>query len=132
MSQTHLATPPRRNYHRFQSDTSKSWSSPVAGDEEENDGLGFDAEEDEFGLPSLVSARRFKKSDIAGQPSSQLLDTVVDSSNETPLWRVNSGDIAEERGLPNYPTARQGDGKILRPQYKDILRGWFDNSFVKG
>lgn len=35
---------------------------------------------------------------------------------------MNNGDIAEERSLPNYPTAKRSDGKILRPQYKDILR----------
>lgn len=38
-------------------------------------------------------------------------------------FRANSADIAEERGTPMYPTARKGEGKILRPQYKEILRG---------
>jgi hypothetical protein len=38
------------------------------------------------------------------------------------MWRLNSGDIAEERGIPNYPTTKKSEGKILRPQYKDILR----------
>jgi len=38
------------------------------------------------------------------------------------MWRLNSGDIAEERGIPNYPTTKKLEGKILRPQYKDILR----------
>ena len=37
--------------------------------------------------------------------------------------RANSSDIAEERGPPSYPTAKKSEGKILRPQYKDILRG---------
>ncbi|BCR92352.1 GTPase-activating protein GYP1 [Aspergillus chevalieri] len=37
-------------------------------------------------------------------------------------FRANSADIAEERGTPIYPTARKGEGKILRPQYKEILR----------
>ena len=35
---------------------------------------------------------------------------------------MSNGDIAEERGLPTYPTAKKSEGKILRPQYKDILR----------
>lgn len=38
------------------------------------------------------------------------------------LWRVDTGDIAEERGIPNYPIAKKSEGKILRPQYKEILR----------
>lgn len=38
-------------------------------------------------------------------------------------WRaIDSGDIAEERGIPNYPTAKKIEGKILRPQYQEILR----------
>jgi len=38
-------------------------------------------------------------------------------------WRaVDSGDIAEERGIPSYPTAKKSEGKILRPQYQEILR----------
>ncbi|MCJ1223911.1 GTPase-activating protein [Toensbergia leucococca] len=36
--------------------------------------------------------------------------------------RANSSDIAEERGQPNYPTSKNNENKILRPQYKDILR----------
>jgi hypothetical protein len=37
------------------------------------------------------------------------------------LWGVDTGDIAEERSIPNYPTAKKSEGKILRPQYKEIL-----------
>jgi len=43
--------------------------------------------------------------------------------NTAPSWRlVDNGDIAEERGLPAYPSAKKPQGKILRPQYKEILR----------
>lgn len=34
----------------------------------------------------------------------------------------NSGDIAIERPAPSYPVAKKSEGKILRPQYKEILR----------
>lgn len=34
----------------------------------------------------------------------------------------NSADIAIERPTPNYPVAKKSEGKILRPQYKEILR----------
>lgn len=45
------------------------------------------------------------------------------ASVDSGLWRVNSGDIAEERGIPTYPTTtKKPEGKILRPQYKEILR----------
>ena len=36
--------------------------------------------------------------------------------------RSNSFDIAEERNPLAYPPAKKGEGKILKPQYKDILR----------
>ena len=34
----------------------------------------------------------------------------------------NSADIAIERPSPSYPVAKKSEGKILRPQYKEILR----------
>ena len=37
--------------------------------------------------------------------------------------RANSSDIAEERGVSLYPSTKKNEGKILRPQYKDILKG---------
>jgi hypothetical protein len=48
--------------------------------------------------------------------------TLKASTSQGPAWAANSGDIAEERGIPNYPTAKKTDSKILRPQYKEILR----------
>lgn len=36
--------------------------------------------------------------------------------------RSGSFDIAEERNPLSYPSAKKGDGKILRPQYKEILK----------
>lgn len=35
----------------------------------------------------------------------------------------NSADIAVERPLPTYPMPKKSEGKILRPQYKEILQG---------
>jgi hypothetical protein len=39
-------------------------------------------------------------------------------------WALDNGDVAEERAIPSYPTTKHtSEGqKILRPQYKDILR----------
>ena len=56
-----------------------------------------------------------------GKSSSGLSSLSMESLSGTGI--ADSSDIAEERGPPNYPAAKQSEGKILRPQYKDILRG---------
>lgn len=106
-------------------------------DEEEEADIVYDDDEDEFGLPSISSMRR-KPSKRAGVSQPKAIDpggggngAVGTGSNTASLGyelgnnrnRANSSDIAEERGTPMYPSARKGDGKILRPQYKEILRG---------
>jgi hypothetical protein len=83
----------------------------------------FEDDEDEFGLPSIASMRRKgrrkdpqKGKDPGGTNSSR-------TSLGSTAWRsIDAGDIAEERGIPNYPTAKKTEGKILRPQYQEILR----------
>ena len=84
-----------------------------------------DADEDEFGLPSLTTTRS-KAKRIPNDKSFDPGGTLKISSPPNGRRRANSSDIAEERGPPIYPTAKQGEGKILRPQYKDILRGKFN------
>ena len=84
-----------------------------------------DADEDEFGLPSLTTTRS-KTKRIPNDKSFDPGGTLKISSPPNGRRRANSSDIAEERGPPIYPTAKQGEGKILRPQYKDILRGKFN------
>lgn len=112
-------------------------------DDEEEADIVYDDDEDEFGLPSISSMRRKPtKGASASQPKA--VDpggsgngAVGTGSNATSLGyefgnnrnRANSSDIAEERGTPMYPSARKGDGKILRPQYKEILRGKSGESF---
>lgn len=98
------------------------------GDAEED--IVYDDDEDEFGLPSIASMRKrqSRKTD-AFQPKAASVGRLEDkpSTLEVNLssnrQRANSSDIAEERDIPLYPTTRKGDGKILRPQYKDILKG---------
>ena len=107
------------------------WSrDPTEDDEDDDDEIVYDDDEDEFGLPSLASMRRKKVTSpsktrnidlggvLGGNPTS--LGYGLAASNRQ---RANSSDIAEERGTPMYPTTRKGEGKILRPQYKDILQG---------
>lgn len=82
----------------------------------------FDDDEDEFGLPSIASMRR--KDRRKDQNKSKGYGSGSGKNAPTPApWRaIDSGDIAEERGIPNYPTAKKSEGKILRPQYQEILR----------
>ena len=90
-------------------------------------------EEDEFGLPSLSSMRREAKKRIPAErfvdPGGGLGNTkngsssLLASGHPFTRPRANSSDIALERGPPSYPSAKKSESKILRPQYKDILRG---------
>jgi hypothetical protein len=99
-------------------------------DEDDDDEIVYDDDEDEFGLPSLASMRRKRSAPLksknidlsGGLGASSTLGYGLAASNRQ---RANSADIAEERGAPMYPVARKGEGKILRPQYKDILQGTF-------
>ncbi|XP_749737.2 GTPase-activating protein GYP1 [Aspergillus fumigatus Af293] len=97
------------------------------GDEED---IVYDDDEDEFGLPSIASMRK-KKTKIAmiSQLKTSDSGSAVRANSSTlgvnlanNRQRANSADIAEERGVSMYPTTRKSEGKILRPQYKDILR----------
>ena len=105
-------------------------------DEDENEVTGnvdyaLNEDEDEFGLPSLGNARRAARR--AGGPSLDLSKhdrqiahpdlSILDTAGISGRPRANSSDIAEERGAPTYPVPRKSEGKILRPQYKEILRG---------
>lgn len=106
-------------------------------DDDEDDAEPYfyneNADEDEFGLPSISSMRREakkripnKKTNDPGGGSSKGnygMSSMITPERQPGRARANSSDIAEERGAPIYPTAKQSEGKILRPQYKDILRG---------
>ena len=115
-------------------------------DEDEDDAERYfyseNADEDEFGLPSISSMRRGakkkipnKKTNDPGRGSGKVgngMNSMLTPERLLGRARANSSDIAEERGAPTYPSAKQGEGKILRPQYKDILRGSSSLKFVSG
>lgn len=101
-------------------------------DDDDDDEIVYDDDEDEFGLPSLASMRRKRSAPLKAQNidfsggaagNASTLGYGLAAANRL---RADSADIAEERGAPLYPTARKGDGKILRPQYKDILQGMYE------
>ncbi|KAF2195865.1 GTPase activating protein-like protein GYP1 [Zopfia rhizophila CBS 207.26] len=116
--QSNTSPPLRSSYTTFLRDTNHAWDD----DEDDEGGLMFDDDEDEFGLPSIASMRRKgrrKPPDKGKDPGGTLNRNGMDS---TPWRAIDSGDIAEERGVPNYPTTKKSEGKILRPQYQEILR----------
>ncbi|KAI4115192.1 MAG: hypothetical protein LQ345_004153 [Seirophora villosa] len=130
-----LSSPPRRPlFTSFASSTNNIPTSSQFDDEydaEEQYDYGGDKDEDEFGLPSVSSMRRSTKKipqkKIYNDPGGNWAQSsntsahlgVADGSNRP---RANSSDIAMERGPPTYPSAKKSEGKILRPQYKEILR----------
>jgi hypothetical protein len=109
---------PRATYSNFLRDTHHDWT-----DDEGDGDIMFEDDEDEFGLPSIANMRRkgrrkqpTQSADLRGHSRNGL------GSGSTAWRSIDSGDIAEERGIPNYPTAKKIEGKILRPQYQEILR----------
>jgi hypothetical protein len=120
-----LSGPPIKNYKSLSRETSRGWEAEE-DDEDEEEELTFDDEEDEFGLPSIVSMRR-KGKRIQRSKDKELgilygSNGLSKTRTSESLWSVDSGDIAEERGIPSYPVPKKSEGKILRPQYKEILR----------
>lgn len=136
-----IASPPRQPYANILSPGPGGWNDKSDQDwgdeeEEEEEEIVYDDDEDEFGLPSISSIRKKGKelkpfqtqsSDPGGDPCGNPSNLGLRLGNGR--QRANSSDIAEERGMPMYPTARKSEGKILRPQYKDILRGKGDFHF---
>lgn len=98
-------------------------------DEEEGWQPGFDEDEDEFGLPSIASMHRKGKripnkkvKDPGGTSAKLKLMNGHNAAATLASWALDNGDVSEERAIPTYPSAKKSEGKILRPQYKEILR----------
>ncbi len=116
------ASPPYKNYKNFLSNTNDDWIA-----DEAEDVYGYEDDDgDDFGLPSLSNMKRRTRrmaaqghNDVGGGNLSPL------DSNFNGLHArrfSNSADIAIERPSPSYPVPKKSEGKILRPQYKDILK----------
>ncbi|EEH18939.2 hypothetical protein PABG_01258 [Paracoccidioides brasiliensis Pb03] len=129
-----ITSPPRHPYASVMAQAGEDWSHDDDDDGDEDELSYDDDDEDEFGLPSVTSMRK-KKSKAPSRQQAQVKGNYGrgrsksrsnGSSNLAPnlgtlRLRANSSDIAEERGVLTYPTAKRADGKILRPQYKEIL-----------
>ncbi|EFQ98983.1 GTPase-activating protein gyp1 [Nannizzia gypsea CBS 118893] len=103
-------------------------------DDDDGDEIGYEDDEDEFGLPSVTNMRRqrakpppgyniqVKATQSTPEAGSHAKGPNLIPSMHSMRLRANSADIAEERSSLTYPTANKSEGKILRPQYKDILK----------
>ena len=123
-----MSPPSRRTYTSFLSPTNPTFNTGLQDEGGDEDGQpGFDDDEDEFGLPSIASMRRNGKR-ISNKKVKDPGGTAPNLGNGNTAapglasWALDNGDVSEERGIPSYPSARKSEGKILRPQYKDILR----------
>ncbi|KAK3359109.1 GTPase-activating protein gyp1 [Lasiosphaeria hispida] len=121
-----LSSPPIKSYMNFLSNTNDDW-----GVDEADEMYGYDEEDDgdDFGLPSLSNMKRKSrriaaqnnKSDLGG--GSDMMSPLSDNFSGLHVRRYsNSADIAIERPASSYPMPKKSEGKILRPQYKEILR----------
>ena len=116
----------RTTYTDYLSHTNNDWNTD--DEEDGEDEYGYENDDgDDFGLPSISSMRR-KSKKAATQASTDLGGgarpwgvPLPGSSGLGGRRLSNSADIAIERPTPSYPVARKSEGKILRPQYKDIL-----------
>lgn len=124
-------SPPQQPYRSLLPESSRG-STPGRDNDDDGyvDDIAYDEDEDEFGLPSVTSMRK-TRSKVTYNPQTPErrpnelptngLSTLTTYLSNTRL-RANSSDIAEERGTLGYPT-KNPEGKILRPQYKEILNG---------
>lgn len=120
---------PNQPYNSGFSQGRGGWAHDNEGlDDDDYDEIVYDDDEDEFGLPSIASMRKkgkaSRKNDSShkanNSASKSTLNLNYDLSSRP---RTNSSDIAEERGVSLYPSTKKSEGKILRPQYKDVLKG---------
>ncbi|OJJ43307.1 hypothetical protein ASPZODRAFT_154755 [Penicilliopsis zonata CBS 506.65] len=125
-----VTSPPREPYSGILTHENESWTTDNADDDEVDEEIVYDDEEDEFGLPSISSLRKkdlkrnnfFQRKSIDPGGNNEQDTSSLGLALGAGRHRADSSDIAEERGAPMYPLARTGEGKILRPQYKDILQ----------
>nr|POE47983.1 gtpase-activating protein gyp1 [Quercus suber] len=128
-SSDNVSSSARRAYTGFTSTKPDPWSM-AENDGEDEGSLRYDEDEDEFGLPSIASMRRKGKRPPSTKGTNSFRKNSASNeaafaSTTTPAlaaWGLDNGDVAEERTIPTYPSARKAEGKILRPQYKEILR----------
>ena len=110
-------SPPFKSYINFLSNTNDDWKA------DEDEMLGYEDDDgDDFGLPSISNMKRRSRR-IASQNAGALSPALDSSFGMLARRHSNSADIAAERPSLSYPMPKKSEGKILRPQYKEILSG---------
>lgn len=117
------AQPPFKTYMSFLSNTNEDWNADDADEIYDYD----DDDGDDFGLPSLSNMKRRTKriqdAQVKARSSTQTSDIGgYNGESSHRRQRSDSADIAIERPAPSYPLHKKSEGKILRPQYKEILK----------
>ncbi|KLU84966.1 TBC1 domain family member 22A [Magnaporthiopsis poae ATCC 64411] len=112
-----LGSPPIKSYVNFLSRTNEDWKMDEGDDMYDDYG---DDDGDDFGLPSLSNMKRKNRRAAAAQAKDE--PPPVSHSPGLGIQFEDTGDIAIERPAVGYPMPKKSEGKILRPQYKDILR----------
>ncbi|KAK3365796.1 RabGAP/TBC [Lasiosphaeria ovina] len=118
-----LSSPPLKSYMNFLSKTNDDWNV-----DEADEMYGYDDDDgDDFGLPSLSNMkRRTKRIEAQNKPGAGSALSPDDGDDGFGGLRTrrysDSADIAIERPVSAYPLPKKNEGKILRPQYKEILR----------
>lgn len=127
------ASPPFKHYINFLSTTNDDWKA-----DEDEMGEYEDEDGDDFGLPSVSNMKRRKRKTAGQSAAAGALGGQSSPGLDSPKGfhsrrYSDSADIAIERPTPSYPTPKKSEGKILRPQYKEILRGAskFGTSYVE-
>ncbi|KAI0473112.1 RabGAP/TBC [Xylariaceae sp. FL0804] len=118
------SSPPLKSYFHFLSNTNSDWN---VDDPEGDDMFGYEDDDgDDFGLPSLSNMKRRSRRMAAAQTAGnahQGYNTSLNNATSAHNRRYSdSADIAVERPTLGYPMPKKSEGKILRPQYKDILK----------
>ncbi|KAI0142229.1 rab-GTPase-TBC domain-containing protein [Xylariaceae sp. FL1272] len=115
------SSPPLKSYFNFLSTTNSDWN---VEDPEGDDEYGYEDDDgDDFGLPSLSNMKRRSRRAAAAKDANQAPREPSGSQVNTSGRRYSdSADIAIERPSLSYPMPKKTEGKILRPQYKDILK----------
>ncbi|KAJ4302297.1 GTPase-activating protein [Collariella sp. IMI 366227] len=114
-----VTSPPFKTYMNFLSNTNEDWTV------DEEDMYGYESDDgDDFGLPSLSNMKRRtkKKAEQSKAQTSNGLPRNDDAREQPRRRNSDSADIAIERPASIYPMPKKSEGKILRPQYKEILR----------
>lgn len=124
-----VTSPAQNGYTSFLSSTNDDWVAQEEDEDEEE--YGYEVSDgDEFGLPSVTTTRKKQKQKTSGLgksstdpvPAFSPWDTKPSGDYLSARRHSNSADIAIERPAVSYPVPKKSEGKILRPQYKEILR----------